>query len=106
MTIYYLMINAVPGSTNPEIMEFGGAYVNCWVKAATQADAIDRAREYIEQENWIFLKAEEMWVAHRCFYINLPNSLKCFDEACKYGLSAIFNTWPIDENQICSPHKS
>ena len=106
MTIYYLMIIAVPRSTNPEIMEFGGAYVNCWVKAATPEDAIDRAREYIEQENWVFLKAEEMWAAQRCFYINLPDSLACFDEACKYGLSAIFNTWPIDEASISSLLKS
>ena len=98
MAIYYLMIEATPNSNNPESKEFGGAYVNCWVKASTQKDALKKAKEYIKVENWMFIKNEDIWEAQRQSYIDLPESLECYDEACKIGLSAIFNTWPIEED--------
>ena len=40
MPIYYLMIEAIPCRNNPESKEFGGAFVNCWVKASKQKDAL------------------------------------------------------------------
>ena len=96
MMIYYLMLEAIPCHNNPESNEFGGAYINCWVKASTQKEALQRAKEYIKNENWMFIKTEDIWEAQRQSYIDLPDSLECYDEACKNGLSAIFNTWPID----------
>ena len=98
MAIYYIMIEAAPNNSNPESKEFGGAYVNCWVKATTQKEALKKAKEYIKDENWMFIKNEDIWEAQRQSYIDLPESLECYDEACKIGLSAIFNTWPIDED--------
>ena len=50
MTIYYLMIEAIPYRNNPESKEFGGAFVNCWVKASTQKDALKRVQEFIKNE--------------------------------------------------------
>ena len=96
MTIYYLMIEAIPYRNNPESKEFGGAFVNCWVKASTQKDALKRVQEFIKNENCIFMKVEDIWEAQRQSYIDLPDSLECYDEACEIGLSAVFNTWPID----------
>ena len=96
MTIYYLMIEAIPYRNNPESKEFGGAFVNCWVKASTQKDALKRVQEFIKNENWIFMKVEDIWEAQRQSYIDLPDSLECYDDACEIGLSAVFNTWPID----------
>ena len=96
MTIYYLMIEAIPYRNNPESKEFGGAFVNCWVKASAQEDALKRVQEFIKNENWIFMKVEDIWEAQRQSYIDLPDSLECYDEACEIGLSAVFNTWPID----------
>lgn len=51
LDIYYIMIEAVPKSNNPESKEFGGAFVNCWVKSETKKDAIIRAEKYIDEEN-------------------------------------------------------
>ena len=96
MTIYYLMIEAIPYRNNPESKEFGGAFVNCWVKASAQEDALKRVQEFIKNENWMFIKTEDIWEAQRQSYIDLPDSLECYDEACEIGLSAVFNTWPID----------
>ena len=97
MAIYYIMIEATPDSSNPESKKIGGAYINFWVSASTQKDALKRAKEYIKNEKWMFIKMEDIWEAQRQAYIDLPQSLECYDEACKIGLSAIFNTWPVDE---------
>ena len=98
MAIYYLMVEAAPNSSNPESKEFGGAYINCWVEASTQKDALKKAKEYIHEENWSFIKTEDVWLAQRQNYIDLPDSLECYDEACKIGLSALFNTWPTKDD--------
>lgn len=95
MAIYYIMIEAAPNRSNPESKEFAGAYINCWVKASTQKEALKQAKEYIKDENWKFIKTEDLWEAQRQSYIDLPESLECYDEACEIGFSAIFNTWPI-----------
>ena len=65
MTIYYIMIEAIPYRNNPESKEFVGAFVNCWVKASTQKDALKRVQEFIKNENWIFMKVEDIWEAQR-----------------------------------------
>jgi len=100
MNIYYIMIEAVPRSDNPESRELGGAYINCWVKAATQKEALIKAREYVDWENWIFIKTEDVFIAQRHFYFDEPASLECYDEACESGISAAFYTWPIDEKPV------
>lgn len=98
MAIYYYMIEAVPSRNNPEGKQCGGAYINCWVNAAAQTDALIKAIEYIDDEDWIFMKTEDAFIAQRDSYLNEPDSLKCYDEACKNGISAIFYTWQMDES--------
>lgn len=94
MDVYYLMVEAVPCRDNPESGAFGGAYVNCWVKAASQTEARNIAREYIRREKWQPQRVEELRVVQREWYFDEPDSLACYDEACKNGLGAMFYTWP------------
>ena len=96
MMIYYLMVEAVPHHNNPESKEYGGAYINCWVKADTPADAMSKVKEYIHEQNWHFIKAEDTFTVQRERYIDEPDSLECYDNALQYGLDAIFYTWPIN----------
>lgn len=95
MTIYYLLAEAVPDSSNPESREFGGAYISCWIQAETKEEAISRANAYIREENWRFVDSPELFIARKQFYANEPDSARCYDEACEYGISAMFHTWPI-----------
>jgi len=97
MKIYYFMMEAVPNRNNPESKEFGGAFISCWVKAATKKEAASKAKKNIDEENWRFIRTEESFVAQRDLYLELPYSLECYDEACENGIAAIFHTWPIDE---------
>ena len=97
MAIYYLMLEAVPRENNDESKVFAGAFINFWVKSATKKSALMKAKKSIEDENWRFIKTEEIFVCEREFYYDEPDSLECYDEACKNGIASIFYTWPIDE---------
>ena len=96
MIIYFVMVEAVPNHSNPESKEYSGAYINCWVKADTSADAVKKAKEYIRNENWDFVSIEEFFSVQRERYLEEPDSLECYDNAIQCGLDAIFYTWPID----------
>ena len=94
MIIYYLMAEAVPHHNNPESKEYGGAYVNCWVKADTSTDALSKFKEYILEQRWSFIKLEDIFTVQREQYLDDPDSLESYDNAVQYGLGAIFHTWP------------
>ncbi|MBO4492800.1 MAG: hypothetical protein J5724_00285 [Ruminococcus sp.] len=98
MNIYYLLIEARPCSNNNESKEFGGAYVNCWVNAKNQQSAINAAKQYIDSEGWETINIEEVYLSSRDYYDDEPDLQSCFDLACKNGIGAIFNTWPLEED--------
>jgi len=94
--IYCVMVEAVPNRNNPESKEYGGAYINCWIKADTPEEAVKQAKEYIHKENWELVKIEDINCVRRERYLDEPDALECYDNAEQYGLDAIFYTWPID----------
>ncbi|MBQ3101189.1 MAG: hypothetical protein IJC50_09385 [Clostridia bacterium] len=96
MKIYYLNIEAVPNKTNPESKECAGAYINFWIKASSPEEALSIAKEYIVEEDWTYVDTEDMGIAKRELLDN-PDSLECYDEACEYGLGAVFYAWTSDE---------
>lgn len=100
MAIYYVMIEAVPKPDNSESREFGGAYVGCWVNAATRKEALAIAKEYVDAEDWIYKKTEEVFKTDRNQYTDDPEALEYYDYALENGLSSIFNTWPLHEGEL------
>lgn len=98
MIIYYVMVEAVPNHDNPESKEYGGAYINCWVKADTPVDAVKKVKEYIQKENWGCTNIEDVFSVQRERYLEELDSLECYDNAVQHGLDAIFYTWPIDSD--------
>lgn len=97
MDIYFIIIEAVPRRENPESRLYGGAYINCWVKAGSEKEAVGKAMEYIEGEHWSGVYLEEVDVAERSRYFDLPESLACFDMAGETGVAAMFYTWLVEE---------
>ena len=96
MDIYFIMVEAVPGRDHPESRLYGGAYIDCWVKAGSEKDAVAKAMEYIDGENWSCVCLEDVAVVERSRYLDLPDSLICFDAAGENGLAAMFYTWPAE----------
>ena len=91
------MIEAVPCEDNEERLEYGGAFIACWVKAETEEAALTKAWAYVAEEKWKLISVEEKCAAHREAYLDDPESLECFDAAVRDGLAAIFYTWPPGE---------
>lgn len=102
MSIYYIMAEAATSIDNDESKEFGGAYINIWVKAETKDAALTKAKEFIVDEGWVLVNVEEAYAVNRADYTDDPDMddpgvLECYDEACEQGISAIFYTWPLHE---------
>ena len=102
MSIYYIMAEAAPSKDNDESKEFGGAYINIWVKSETKEAALTKAKEFIVDEGWVLVNDEEAYAVNRADYtddpdMDAPGVLECYDEACEQGISAIFYTWPLHE---------
>ena len=97
MNIYYLLIEAKPYANNDECKEFAGAFVNCWVKANNEKSALKKAEEYIDSEEWEIIHIEEIYLSKRDYYIDDPELKSCYDSACEYGKSAIFNCWSLED---------
>ena len=92
--VFYFMMEAFPGESNEEDRDCGGAFINCFVRAEDEETARRKARRYVEETNWTFLREEDAFIARRDLYADDPETLECFDEALKYGLSAAFYMWP------------
>lgn len=97
MAIYYVMIEGTPKETNPESNDTQGAYIDVWVKTESVEDAVQKAKEYIDLEEWNVIRIEESKTVNREDYIDDPELLECYDEACEKGLSAVFYTWDSEE---------
>ena len=93
--IYYIMAEAVPAKGNEEGTQFGGAYINIWVKATSQKEALKKARAHLRTEGWSLVHTEDLYAAKRDDF-DKPDSQACYDEAEANGLSSTFYTWPPD----------
>lgn len=93
--VFYFMIEAIPNKSNPEHLQYSGAYVNVWVKADTQKAALEKAKQHISEENWHYVRLEDAFLAQRAQYNGSLESLECYDTAYATGLASVFYTWPI-----------
>ena len=102
--LFLVRIVAKPFPENPEAREFGGAYVNCWVDADELRVAETRTLEVIESEAWRPAKFDHWELVSRRFYFENSSLnedersefLNRVDEAFQFGISSVFNTWPLD----------
>jgi hypothetical protein len=100
MSIYYFMFEAIPNPNNPDRHEMAGAFVNCWVNADRRDVALKKARKYMNNQGWKVINIVEQDIAIRDWYeddVEKAEFLECFDQAVNVGISAIINSWPIDE---------
>ena len=99
MTMYYVMIEGYPKESNPEINEVEGAYIDIWVKTGSAEDAVEKAKAYVDEEDWETDHIESVSEVKREDYADEPDSLEAFDEAIEKGISAVFYTWESEEER-------
>jgi len=102
MTIYFFQIKTIPHIDNPEREECVGAFVNCWVKTINEKSAWTKAKKYVINEGWDVVSIEDQFIAKRNMYegdSEAEESLECFNEAIRDGISAIFYTWSDEDDE-------
>jgi hypothetical protein len=100
MTIYFFQLEAIPHLDNPEKEECLGAYVNCWVKSINVKSAWNKAKNFVSNEGWEVVRIQDQFIANRKMYEGdneAEESLECFDEAMRDGVSGIFYTWSDED---------
>ena len=97
MQIYHLLIEGKPSITIEETQEIGGAFVNVWVRATDRSTAKAEAINYLNAQDWEVVNIiEEKRIVRRIRYIDVPESLECYDEAIHCGIGALFHIWRSD----------
>ena len=91
------MIEDVPKETNPECNDTREAYIDVWVKTDSLECATQKAKEYVDHEEWNMIRIEESASVSRDDYFDEPELLEYYDEACETKLSAVFYTWDSEE---------
>jgi len=91
--MFCLRYVATPNPGGDQFSEAGGAYVNCWVRAASQEEAQQRAVSFIRDSGWLVEALEEAYSCSRADF-STTSALSYFDEAEAHGESYVFHTWP------------
>jgi hypothetical protein len=101
MAIYFAEFRARPGEHLPESTETGGAYINCWIKADSAAEAQKLASAFITSEGWIVESVE-----HEARLIIEPDeeSRERFEQAQVDGECYVFHKWPVGDRNEESLH--
>src|SRR4051812_42851056 len=101
MAIYFVGFRARPGEHLPKSTEAGGAYINCWIKADSTAEAQKVASTFIRSEGWIVECVE-----HEAHLIVEPDdeSRERFEQAQIDGECYVFHEWPVADHSEKSPN--
>ena len=96
MKLYFFTYLARPkaGSENSE--SYGGAYVNCWIDAESDARAAECASTAISRAGWAVESLEQYSVVTRKDYADDDEGLQHFDQALIDKEVYVFHTWPPD----------
>lgn len=98
MGIFLFHIKAEPIPGNPATNDVGGAFVNLWAKADTQALAKMNAEMYLAKYGWVPLDWEIELEPTQPQIDRLGPDERANYEICRiHGISAFFSAWPKEE---------
>ena len=86
--------------------EYADAYSNwqwrkqhCTLEARNEDEAVEKAKEYADSEGWDYVETKEVSEVQREKYLDDDEILEVYDEACDYGISGMFYTWPDEDEE-------
>lgn len=89
MDIYCVILEGTPSENDEDRYHFKGAFVTCWVRAASPEDARETARGTLEKDGWTIFSEEDLFKADLAAYRDLPESRECYEKALNEGFSAM-----------------
>lgn len=99
MEIYFLQYETVPSENSENYADTGGAYINCWIKAKSIADATILAEIHINENEWVILKLEESYPVNYELYEYGDESLEYFQQAEIDGEVYVYHSWPNEPQE-------
>ena len=95
MAIFYIQYHAEPEPETEAFGKFGGAYVNCWVKAASETEAQHVTTVAIRESNWKVLSVEDdCREVTEEYYSGNEEGFEYFRQATLDGECYVYHQWP------------
>ena len=94
MKLYFFTYLARPKSGSESFESYGGAYVNCWIDADSEAQAAERASTAISQAGWVVESLEHSSVVTQEDYADDDEGLHHFEQALIEKELYVFHAWP------------
>ena len=94
MAIFYIRYECIPTAESNDYKDTGGAFINCWVKAASIEAAKNMAENAISENQWKVLKLEESFPVTIENYIEEEELLEFYQQAEIDGEVYVYYSWP------------
>jgi len=88
---FYLV---VPGPEHPDVERIGGAYVNCWLRVGSFAEAKRLAEKNLRDHHWKILELEEIWRIPRGYFHTEHDGRAYYEQALIDREVYAFHQWP------------
>lgn len=92
--VWLLTYEVVPQPGNPAFRKAGGAFVNCWILADSQAAAADVAVHFLSDNHWLVVELTDVERVDTRNERYPPASVTLIEQARTDGAAFCFNAWP------------
>ena len=97
--LFFITVRARPSENAENCADVDCAYINCWVDAVTEEDAIARAQSEVGQVEWIWEGIESVSLVTRETYEKSGPGREYFEQALLDGITLVFHTWPNEPQE-------
>jgi hypothetical protein len=97
--LYLVTIEATPLSSTEAFEQFGGAFVNVYIPASTEDEALKTAQEEITRSGWQCVSIESLLYVTRDDYVEDEEGREHFEQALLDGAVLVFNTFPPEPDE-------
>lgn len=94
-SIRVVRLEAVPRLDSPEQGQVGGAFVNVYTTAVTEAEALRVAYAEVAETGWQVVSLEESIEMDRALAERRPDALPYFEQALLDGIVLVFHQFPL-----------
>jgi hypothetical protein len=95
--LYLVTLEARPGPDTTDDRGSSGAYLNCWVRADTEADAQNQTLAEVRGEGWVPGPVESVQRVRLEDYAQEPSGREYFEQALIDEIVLVFHTWHRDK---------
>lgn len=94
--VFLVHLSARPTEGVDGHSRIGGAYVNCWIEAMTERDAIAISHAQLRDAAWVPGAVGSVTVVAKNDYLTDEAGRAYFEQALLDGVVLVFHTWPTD----------